>query len=129
MAIAKRAANRKPAINETIHADELSLQVKLREVRELAMKVSPITEAMAANAPTWRAAYSHRTASLMSALCLIAYDNFEDMSGSSLETMRIRLAKGGFRLIRTYNPKNSTQAYLAISDQFAVLAFRGTTDM
>jgi hypothetical protein len=113
----------------SIREQELALQAKLREVRQLAVETCPITKDMAASAPTWRAAYSDRTSALMAALCLIAYDHFEDTSGTTLETMRIRLAKGGFKLINTYNPKNSTQAYLAVSDEFAVLAFRGTTDI
>jgi triacylglycerol lipase len=112
----------------TIRDQELDLQKKLAEVRALALATSPISEDMAASAPTWRAAYSDRTSALMAALCLIAYDHFEDASGSGLDAMRVRLAKGGFRLINTYDPRASTQAYLAVSDQFAVLAFRGTTD-
>jgi triacylglycerol lipase len=112
----------------TIREQELELQKKLGEVRALALATSPISEDMAAAAPTWRAAYSDRTSALMAALCLIAYDHFEDATGSGLDAMRVRLAKGGFRLINTYDPRASTQAYLAVSDQFAVLAFRGTTD-
>jgi hypothetical protein len=114
----------------TYQDKEKLLEGYLRKVRELAGEVSPITPDMVVAAPTWRAAYSDRTAALMAALCQIAYDRFEDKShgGATREAMALRLGRGGFRLIATYDPNSCTQAYLAVSDQFAVLAFRGTTD-
>ena len=111
-----------------IKAEEARLKDLLKQARELAFDLSPITPGMAVAAPTLRAAYSDRTCALMSALCLIAYDKFEDPSHVGLESMRLRLARGGFRLINTYDPRASTEAYLAVSEEFAVLAFRGTTD-
>lgn len=82
-----------------------------------------------ASAPTWRAAYSDRTAALMAAFAQLAYRPMEGeppaQPGESLSEL---LAKAGFSLIACFQALD-TQAYLAVRpDQFAVLAFRGTTD-
>jgi hypothetical protein len=87
--------------------------------------------------PTLRAAYSDRAAALMSAFCQNAYIPFEvpkkrrkrgeDLAlrpdGESL--LRAELAAGGFALATLINT-NDVQAFLAIREDFAVLAFRGT---
>ncbi|PHY18384.1 lipase family protein [Caulobacter sp. BP25] len=100
----------------------------LKRARELAAKLSPITPAMVAAAPTWRAAYSDRTCALMASLCGVAYDNFEDQTGAALDLMRVRLRSGGFELVEVYDTPIGSQAYLATSDQMTVLVFRGTED-
>jgi triacylglycerol lipase len=107
---------------------EARLAEVVSEARALSEKLTPITEAMVAAAPTWRAAYSDRTSALMASLCAIAYDNFEDQTGAGRDLMAHRLRKGGFELINTYSTLLSTQASLAASDQMIVLAFRGTQD-
>lgn len=83
-------------------------------------------------APTWRAAYSDRTAALMAAFSQLAY---RPMPGEAVpappegEDLKAMLAAGGFELRATFDHED-TQAYLAVRpDQFAVLAFRGTTDL
>jgi triacylglycerol lipase len=89
--------------------------------------------------PTWRAAYSDRTCALMAAFCQLAYLPFEmvqpppspgspklEAAGGKAE-LAARLAAGGFNLIEVFN-RDDTQAFLAVSGEFAVLAFRGTTD-
>jgi triacylglycerol lipase len=89
--------------------------------------------------PTWRAAYSDRTCALMAVFCQLAYVPFEQVqppptprspklekAGGRME-LTARLATGGFTLIEVFN-KDDTQAFLAVSAEFAVLAFRGTTD-
>ncbi len=101
-----------------------------------------LTLESAAAAPTWRAAYSDRTAALMAAFSQLAYVPFETgevvaadaVSGAPEETsgrrqLRGLLGAGGFQLVATFN-SDDTQAYLASRpDQFSVLAFRGTTDL
>jgi pimeloyl-ACP methyl ester carboxylesterase len=106
--------------------EEADLRARLRT---LDWELDPITPAMAANVPTWRAAYSDRTCALMAAFCEIAYDRFEDMRTDNRQDLAIKLAGGGFTLINTYNSPIGTQAFLATSDQFAVLAFRGTAGL
>lgn len=101
--------------------------VKTR-ARELAELLSPVTPAMVAAAPTWRAAYSDRTCALMASLCGVAYDDFEDQTGAGLDLMKVRLRSGEFTLVGVYDTPIGTQAYLAASDQMTVLAFRGTQD-
>jgi triacylglycerol lipase len=70
------------------------------------------------NLPTWRAAFSERTAELMAKLALIAYQG---------DPMKLAhdLAQGGFELLATYDVGVS-QGYLARTPDFAVLAFRGS---
>lgn len=91
--------------------------------------------------PTWRAAYSDRTSALMAAFSQLAYLPFEEGGGPAprpgapraeraggADQLAAALAAGGFDLVEMFN-QDDTQAYLAVHpDQFAVLAFRGTTD-
>jgi triacylglycerol lipase len=68
--------------------------------------------------PTWRAAFSERTAELMAKLALLAYQ-------SDTKQLAKALAIGGFELLATYDVGVS-QGYLARAPDFAVLAFRGS---
>ncbi|MDR6623983.1 lipase family protein [Caulobacter segnis] len=111
-----------------VRALEAEFAEVTRRARELAGQLSPITPAMVAAAPTWRAAYSDRTCALMASLCGVAYDNFEDQTGAGLDLMKVRLNSGAFKLVGVYDTPIGTQAYLATSDQMTVLAFRGTQD-
>jgi Lipase (class 3) len=70
------------------------------------------------NLPTWRAAFSERTAELMAKLALIAYQGDPTKLANDL-------AEGGFELLATYDVGVS-QGYLARTPDFAVLAFRGS---
>ena len=94
----------------------------------------------AAKLPTWRAAYSDRTSALMAAFCQLAYVPFEvnppkpaprtpkATAPDGGDKLGACLAGGGFQLTQVFN-RDDTQAFLAVkSDEFAVLAFRGTTD-
>lgn len=74
--------------------------------------------------PTARAAYSDRTAWMMSEMSELAYLLFEKPDGRS--ALKEALGKAGFELAETFNKKD-TQAFLAIreADKAAVLAFRG----
>lgn len=93
---------------------------------------------VAKTAPTWRAAYSDRTSYLMSVLSQLAYLPFENTPNVAPQQPRPE-RKGGrdsldkhlgpdFRLVKVFN-RDDTQAYLAVSGDFAVLAFRGTSDI
>jgi triacylglycerol lipase len=72
----------------------------------------------ARNLPTWRAAFSERTAEMMGKLALLAYESDDTILGKAL-------AHGGFELLATYDNEVS-QGYLARTPDFAVLAFRGS---
>jgi hypothetical protein len=72
----------------------------------------------ASNVPTWRAAFSERTAELMAKLALLAYE-------PDGEVLRYSLALGGFELLAIYD-NDVSQAYLARTPDLAILAFRGS---
>jgi triacylglycerol lipase len=68
--------------------------------------------------PTWRAAYSDRTASLMARLAGIAYFDVPALAD--------RVGVAGFTLAAAYDD-GLTQGFLARSEDFAALVFRGTS--
>jgi triacylglycerol lipase len=101
----------------------------------------PLSEVDAASAPTWRAAYADRTSALMATFSQLAYVPFEVDQPAPVarqpkaerpdgrQDLAQRLAGGGFQLAAVFN-RDDTQAFLAVNPkQFAVLAFRGTTDL
>src|SRR3990172_4537030 len=76
--------------------------------------------------PVFRAAYSDRMAWILASMSHLAYDRFE-VDERACELLISKLEGGGFRLIKTFNSNETdTQAFLAASKEFAVLAFRGT---
>jgi triacylglycerol lipase len=92
-------------------------------------------------APTWRAAYSDRTAVLMSKFAQYAYlpfgaatttingVRFRPTAPDGLAQLKQLLGGGGFRLIDAPFSCNDSQGFVAINDQeLAVLAFRGTAN-
>jgi triacylglycerol lipase len=78
----------------------------------------PLSPNEAQNVPTWRAAFSERTAELMAKLALLSYE-------SDAAHLASALAQGGFELLATYDVEVS-QGYLARTPDFAVLVFRGS---
>ena len=68
--------------------------------------------------PTWRAAFSERTAELMAKLALLAYE-------SDPEKLSQLLKAGQFTLLASYD-QDGSQAFLARTDDLSVVAFRGT---
>ncbi len=58
----------------------------------------------------------------------LAYDRFEDQNNpKACELFIAKLEGGGFKLVDTFDsPETDTQAFLARSGDYAVLAFRGT---
>ncbi len=103
-----------------------------------AQRVSGVS---ARSLPVWRAAYSDRTAAVMARLCELAYlsaglptrtkpgllapalpvEQTRSALQSALDTV-------GLRLVAVFSHA-STQAFLAICPEFAVLAFRGTATL
>jgi hypothetical protein len=94
----------------------------------------------AKSVPTWRAAYSDRTAWLMSVFSQLAYVPFVDdqshpgkgnpkaMQGDGWAELDPYLKDGGFEVRATFN-KGDVQSFLAVNpEQLAVLAFRGTAN-
>lgn len=79
--------------------------------------------------PVFRAAYSDRMAWILASMSQLAYDRFE-LGGDECAKFEAKLASGHFKLLATFTSKESdvhdTQAFLARSKDFAVLAFRGT---
>src|SRR5271168_3326757 len=75
--------------------------------------------------PTWRAAYSDRTAALMAAFCQLAYVPFEPAQpapapgapkierGVGRKELAASLTAGDFRLITVFN-NGDAQAFLAV---------------
>jgi triacylglycerol lipase len=101
----------------------------------------PLTPDEASLTPTWRAAYSDRTAVLMSKFAHYAYLPFGGATMSS-EGVRYRptspdglgqltelLGGGNFQLVDAPFSCRDSQGFVAINDhELAVLAFRGTAD-
>lgn len=99
-----------------------------------------LTPADAIAVPTWRAAYSDRTAAMMAAFSQLAYIPFVDdqrppeagqpkleKPGGRTQLASL-LAGGDFELLEVFN-KDDVQAFLAVNKaEFAVLAFRGTAN-
>ncbi|MGH7025477.1 MAG: lipase family protein [Caulobacteraceae bacterium] len=100
-----------------------------------------LTPADAKALPTWRAAYSDRTAAMMATFSWLAYLPFEPDGKATLvdghrtksrpegpAALAAHLKGGGFDLVEIFDWDN-VQAFLAKNtDQFAVLAFRGTAN-
>jgi hypothetical protein len=76
--------------------------------------------------PTFRAAYSDRTALLMAVMCRYAYTRFEaDEAGTRL--LKLQLRAHGFALRGAF-ASGGTEGFVAENAEMAILAFRGTTD-
>ena len=101
---------------------------------------TPLTAADARSLPTWRAAYSDRTAWLMAVFSQLAYVPFADdqvhpgrgmpkaLRGEGWAELDPFLLPGGFEVRATFNA-GDVQTFLAVNpEEFAVLAFRGTAN-
>jgi triacylglycerol lipase len=99
-----------------------------------------LTMADAQSLPTWRAAYSDRTAWLMAVFSELAYVPFiegQPHPGKGQPKLYLKdgwaelepyVAPAGFEVKATFN-QGDVQTFLAVNpDQFAVLAFRGTAN-
>ena len=80
------------------------------------------------NIPTFRAAYSDRTALLMAKLAFRAYNDF-DVSEAAFKTFRTDLCTLGFiDCSRLVDSDVGTAGYIVEGDDIIVVAFRGTED-
>src|ERR1700683_3282847 len=99
----------------------------------------PVLSAAYAHAiPTWRAAYSDRTAAMLAAFSQLAYVPFENVRApegqprpevhGGRQLLAENLRADGFELRGLIN-QDDVQVFLAVNpDEFAVLAFRGTAN-
>lgn len=78
----------------------------------------PIALDAAARAPTWRAAYSDRTAALMAAMAEYAYE--------PPDVIDLLAAPSGLRVVGSFDAYGLFAALLVAPGQMAVLEFRGT---
>ena len=111
-------AGRKSSTSKTkdrITKEELTQAKRYFEANELLL--SP---------PIKRAAYSDRTAWVMSSMAQLVYERFED-NPKARSLLKLKLKGGGFKLIGEFNSKETdTQAFLVSNGDYAVLSFRGT---
>jgi hypothetical protein len=78
--------------------------------------------------PTYRAAYSDRTALLMARLAHRAYRQFE-LDDNSLKLFSTEICKAGFLNCETLIDRDiGTAGYVVLGDELIVIAFRGTED-
>jgi triacylglycerol lipase len=114
---------------ETERADALerlkaSFATEIKTSDELLAEVAPIAADDVEAIPSRRAAYSDRTAAFLAKLAMLAYITFEDdQKRKILEGM---LTHGGVKLLETISI-GDTEAMVAETDKFVVVAFRGTS--
>lgn len=97
---------------------------ELKQPEQLLYEVAPIYSADVDAIPTKRAAYSDRMAAMMAKVAMLAYVAFEDAQKKQiLEGM---LKHGRVQLLETL-AHDETEALVAETEKFVVVAFRGTT--
>lgn len=97
---------------------------ELKGPQELLFDVAPIFDDEIDAIPTMRAAYSDRTAAMMAKISMLTYVAFEDEKKKKV--LNEMLEKGRVTLLETVIA-GETEALLADTDKFVVVAFRGTT--
>lgn len=95
----------------------------LRQPQEALFEVAPIYSDEVTTLPTGRAAYSDRTAALMSKLAKLTYIGFEDTTKK--EILQGLLKHGNVTLLETI-VVDDTEAMIADTTKCVVVAFRGT---
>jgi pimeloyl-ACP methyl ester carboxylesterase len=114
---------------ETEKADALeklkgALEAEIKTSDESLLEVAPIAAQDVDAIPSRRAAYSDRTAALLAKMAMLAYIGFEDEEKRKiLEDM---LTHGRVKLLETISI-GETEAMVAETDKFVVVAFRGTS--
>jgi hypothetical protein len=113
-------AERQAALDEL---KRLFLQER-RAPEEQLFEVAPISVGDVDAIPTKRAAYSDRTAAMMAKIASLTYVSFEDeVKRKALDGL---LTHGHVRLLETLSV-DETEALVAETEKFVVVAFRGTT--
>jgi pimeloyl-ACP methyl ester carboxylesterase len=101
-----------------------SFAAEIKTSDELLAEVAPIAAGDVEEIPSRRAAYSDRTAAFLAKLAMLAYIAFEDdQKRKILEGM---LTHGRVKLLETISIAD-TEAMVAETDKFVVVAFRGTS--
>lgn len=116
---------------EAFESDRLDALLKLKgdlaERRKatdaLLSEVAPIAEHDVDAIPSRRAAYSDRTAALLAKMAMMAYIAFED--DEKRKILEGMLTHGRVKLVETI-AIGGTEAMVAETDKFLVVAFRGT---
>jgi triacylglycerol lipase len=97
---------------------------KLKESEDQLLEVAPIFADDVGAIPTRRAAYSDRTAAMMAKIAMLTYIAFEDADKKKI--LNGILTHGRVKLLETL-AAHETEALVADTDKFVVVAFRGTT--
>lgn len=97
---------------------------QLREPEAKLFEVAPILQDDVGAIPTRRAAYSDRTAAMMAKISMLTYIAFEDADKKKI--LDGILTQGNVKLLETLIA-DETEALVADTDKFVVVAFRGTT--
>jgi hypothetical protein len=97
---------------------------KLKEPEAKLFEVAPILADDVGAIPTRRAAYSDRTAAMMAKISMLTYIAFEDADKKKI--LDGVLTHGRVKLLETL-VADETEALVADTDKFVVVAFRGTT--
>ncbi len=113
---------------EAAKLDELEklkarLAAEIRQTNQALQEVAPIARGDIDAIPSRRAAYSDRTAALLAKLAMLAYIDFED--DEKRKILEGMLEHGRVKLVETI-AIGETEAMVAETDKFVVVAFRGT---
>jgi triacylglycerol lipase len=101
-----------------------SFAVEIKTSDELLAEVAPIAAHDVDAIPSRRAAYSDRTAAFLAKLAMLAYIAFED--DEKRKILEGMLTHGRVKLLETISIAD-TEAMVAETDKFVVVAFRGTS--
>ena len=101
-----------------------SFAAEIKTSDELLAEVAPIAAHDVDAIPSRRAAYSDRTAALLAKLAMLAYIAFED--DEKRKILEGMLTHGRVKLLETISIAD-TEAMVAETDKFVVVAFRGTS--
>ncbi|HZT49279.1 MAG TPA: lipase family protein [Hyphomicrobiaceae bacterium] len=113
---------------EAAKLDELEklkarLAAEIRQTDQALLEVAPIARGDIDAIPSRRAAYSDRTAALLAKMAMLAYIDFED--DEKRKILEGMLEHGRVKLVETI-AIGETEAMVAETDKFVVVAFRGT---
>ena len=101
-----------------------ALAAELKATDESLLEVAPISAQDIDAIPTRRAAYSDRTAALLAKMAMLAYIGFEDSEKKKI--LDRMLTHGRVKLLETLIV-GDTEAMVAETDKFVLVAFRGTS--
>jgi triacylglycerol lipase len=101
-----------------------SFAAEIKTSDELLAEVAPIAADDIDAIPSRRAAYSDRTAAFLAKLAMLAYIAFED--DEKRKILEGMLTHGRVKLLETISIAD-TEAMVAETDKFVVVAFRGTS--